>query len=215
MMIQVLYSDDELIVIDKPAGLASQPGEKVGASVISVVQRDLGFTPFPVHRLDKDTSGCMMPARSSQAAARWSELLSGREVKKLYRAICVGKPAIGAGTYDDPLELDGARKSALTKYRLIKSLRLLGADKDGFSLVEFEIGTGRMHQIRKHCALHGHPILGDDKHGDFPTNKIMKKEYRMKQLMLWAWRLDLPGVGAVQSAVPPHFAEFFRLCGEE
>jgi 23S rRNA pseudouridine955/2504/2580 synthase len=215
MMIQVLYSDDELIVIDKPAGLASQPGERVGASVISVVERDLGFTPFPVHRLDRETAGCMMLARSSRAAARWSELLSGREVRKLYRAICVGKPALGAGTYDDALESDGIRKTALTKYRVLKLLAPSGGLGGEFSLVEFEIGTGRMHQIRRHCAMHGHPILGDDRHGDFPINKKMKKDYRMKQLMLWAWRLELPGAGAIESSVPPHFAEFFRLCGEE
>lgn len=214
-MISVLYSDDELVVIDKPAGLPSQPGEGVGASVISVVQKDLGFVPFPVHRLDKDTAGCMMIARSGSIAAKWSELLSGREVRKRYRAICAGMPAREAGVYDDALSSEGGEKYALTRFRLLRPLRLADRADGEFSLVEFEIGTGRMHQIRRHCAMHGHPVLGDDRHGNFAINKSIKKDYRMKQLMLWAWRLDLPGIGAVESAVPPHFAGFLRLCGEE
>lgn len=214
-MISVLYNDEELVVIDKPAGLPSQPGEGVGASVISVVQKDLGFIPFPVHRLDKDTAGCMMIARSGPAAAKWSELLSGREVRKRYRAICAGKPGKEAGVYDDALSSAGGEKFAVTKYRLVRLLRLAERADGEFSLVEFEIGTGRMHQIRRHCAMHGHPVLGDDRHGNFAINKSIKKDYRMKQLMLWAWRLDLPGIGAVESAIPPHFAGFLRLCGEE
>jgi 23S rRNA pseudouridine955/2504/2580 synthase len=179
------------------------------------VQKDLGFVPFPVHRLDKDTAGCMMIARSGSIAAKWSELLSGREVRKRYRAICAGMPAQEAGVYDDALSSEGGEKYALTRFRLLRPLRLADRADGEFSLVEFEIGTGRMHQIRRHCAMHGHPVLGDDRHGNFAINKSIKKDYRMKQLMLWAWRLDLPGIGAVESAVPPHFAGFLRLCGEE
>lgn len=214
-MINVLYSDDELVIIDKPAGLASQPGEKVGASVISVVQKDLGFSPFPIHRLDKETSGCMMLARSGQEAAHWSELLLKRDIRKRYRAICIGAPALPGGLYDDALASDGGKKAALTNYKLVKKLFPSGSRDLEFSLVEFEIGTGRTHQIRRHCAIHGHPVLGDDKHGNFSINKQVKKDYRMKELMLWAWRLDLPGIGAVESAIPRHFADFLRLCGEE
>ncbi len=214
-VLAVLYSDEELVVIDKPAGLPSQPGESVGASVISVVRKDLGFSPYPVHRLDKDTAGCMMIARSGAVAARWSELLSGRDVKKRYRAICAGIPANTSGVYDEALSSAGGDKSAVTRYRLLRPLRLADGAGGEFSLLEFEIGTGRMHQIRRHCAMHGHPILGDDRHGNFSINKSIRKDYGMKQLMLWAWRLDLPGIGAVESAIPPHFAGFLRLCGEE
>ena len=91
-MIAALYEDQEILVLDKPAGLPSQPGSGVRVSVVEVVERDFGFRPFLVHRLDKETAGCLVVARSGQAAAKWSRLIESRELRKTYRAIVSGSP---------------------------------------------------------------------------------------------------------------------------
>lgn len=207
-MTQLLYEDDEIIIIDKPAGLASQPGERVGSSVISAVERDLGFKPYPVHRLDKETAGCMILARSPAIAARWSALVAGRAIRKTYLAICSAVPARPEGRYDDPLESSGRRLEAVTMYRCKGSFGARPDNGKPFSLVRYELGTGRTHQIRRHSALHGHPLLGDDRYGDFALNKLLRKTAGVKKLMLWACRLGLPGGLIVRSRLPDHFSEF-------
>ena len=207
-MIPVLYENEDILVIDKPAGLPAQPGEGVGACVVSVVERDLGFTPFLVHRLDKETAGCMVLARSSASAARFSELLRDRELGKIYRAICSGRPNLASGTYRDSLSIAGRTQEALTSFRVKSSFGLSTAWSKGFSFLEFELGTGRTHQIRRHCALHAHPILGDDKYGDFALNRGLKKAFGLKGLLLWSFELAVPGLPRIYSSTPQHFRKF-------
>lgn len=209
-MLTTLYETADILVVDKPCGLPSQPGEGVGANLVSAVERDFGFRPFLVHRLDRETSGCVLVAKSSQAAARWSSEFSGRQMGKTYRAVCAGAPEPPRGVYDDPLPPargdhgDQGGQAATTSYRTLARF----GPEPGFSYLELDLGTGRMHQIRRHLALHGHPILGDDRHGDFALNKALKKSTGLKRLLLWAWRLILPGGIEVISPVPPHLAAF-------
>lgn len=193
------------MVIDKPAGLASQPGEGVGSSVVSLLQKQLERQVFPIHRLDKDTAGCMMLATSSAAASQWSAKLGEGGAGKLYWAVCSGAPERGKGVYRDPLTLRDKTQDAETRYTLISRF-----GSASFSLVEFSLGTGRTHQIRRHCALHGHPIVGDDRYGDFALNRRLKKEVQAKRLLLWAWGLRLPGIGLVISSIPNHFSDFIQ-----
>ncbi len=204
-MLTILYEDDQIIVIDKPAGLAAQPGERVGRSVPALLEAQLGHAVFPIHRLDKETAGCMLLARNAGAASRWSSLLGDRRVKKTYLAVCAGSPARDSGRYEDALSAGGQTQTALTFYRLRARFG------DGYSLLELELGTGRTHQIRRHMAMHGHPILGDDKYGDFSLNRQLRKSAGLKTLLLWAWRLELPGIPPIQSFLPDHFAAFFAL----
>jgi len=207
-MINILYENDELLIVDKPAGLPAQPGERVDSSVISVVERDLGFMPFPVHRLDKETAGCMMLAKSAEAASRWSAMIGERSIRKFYRAVCAGGPTNDKGIYMDDLVIGGKPLSACTYYTC---LARFGEGKDGamaYSLLEAELGSGRTHQIRRHMAMHGHPILGDDKYGDFALNRQLKKTSGLKHLLLWACRLEIPGYTPIQSPMPPHFLRF-------
>lgn len=210
MMIDILYESDEILVVDKPAGLASQPGERVGSSVLSVVERELHFVPLPVHRLDKDTAGCMMLAKNPAAAAKWSELLASRAVRKVYWAVCDGGPGHDEGTYSDMLEMDGKRQKAITHYRCLSRFGVNGDGNLAFSLLELELGSGRTHQIRRHMAIHGHPILGDDKYGNFVLNRRLKKETGLKHLLLWARRLELPGEILVGASLPLHFSDFLK-----
>ncbi|MCX7027914.1 MAG: RluA family pseudouridine synthase [Spirochaetes bacterium] len=207
-MIPLLYEDDDILVIDKPAGLPAQPGEGVSSSVVSVIERDLGFSPFLVHRLDKETAGCMVLTRNSASAARFSALLRDRGVTKIYKAICSGKPQNARGTYQDPISLSGRIQEASTSYRLIAAFGASDAWPGGFSFIEFELGTGRTHQIRRHCALHAHPILGDDKYGDFVLNRGLKKAVGLKNLLLWSCELVAPGLPRLRSSIPPHFLSF-------
>jgi 23S rRNA pseudouridine955/2504/2580 synthase len=211
-MLLSLYEDDEILVIDKPAGLPSQPGEGVRISVIEAVERDFGFKPFPVHRLDKETSGCLVVARSSKAAAKWSRLIEARELRKTYRALVSGRPSAGSGTFSDAVSTRSGERSATTDWRLIG---VFGAEASPsaarFSYLELELGTGRTHQIRLHLAANGLPILGDDRHGDFALNKRLRKERGLKRLCLVSWSLLLPGGKLVKAALPEHFASFLAL----
>ena len=213
-MISLLYEDEDILVIDKPAGLPAQPGEGVGSCVVSVIERDLGFTPFLVHRLDKETAGCMVVARSSAAAARFSTQLRDRALVKTYRAICSGRPERGSGTYHDALFISGRSQEASTRYRLVSAFGASEAWPGGFSLVELELGTGRTHQIRRHCAMHAHPVLGDDKYGDFALNRGLKKAFGLKGLLLWSREIVLPGLPGIKSLPPPAFLSFLDKFGD-
>jgi 23S rRNA pseudouridine955/2504/2580 synthase len=204
-MLVTLYSDDEILVIDKPSGLPSQPGEGVRVSVVEAVERDFGFRPFLVHRLDKETAGCLVVARDAKAAAKWTRLVESRELNKTYRAIVAGAPEGSSGQFTDAVLTRGGEKSAETSWHLIGSFGVTPR----FSYLELELGTGRMHQIRLHLASHGLPILGDDKHGDFRLNKALRKEAGLKRLCLVSWSLELPGGAKVFASLPEHFTDFF------
>lgn len=209
-MIPALYSDDDILIIDKPAGLAVQPGAGVRVCVLDAVERDYGFRPYLVHRLDKETAGCLVVARSPRAAASISALMGGHGAIKEYRAVVSGRPEPADGVYRDDVRVRSTSQSAETRYRTL--------DSDGrLSLVSATLGTGRMHQIRQHFAQAGHPIIGDDKHGDFKLNKALAKELGMKRLMLYAFRLYLPLRSPVEvtASLPPHFAAFFGRWGRE
>jgi 23S rRNA pseudouridine955/2504/2580 synthase len=212
-MIAALYSDDEILVLDKPAGLASQPGEGVRVSVVEAVERDYGFRPFLVHRLDKETAGCLVVARSAAAAAKWSRLVETRELRKTYRAVVAGAPTGESGVFSESVPTRGGEKSAQTAWKLLGSFgAAIGEPATArFSYLELELGTGRTHQIRVHLATHGLPILGDDRHGDFALNKRLRKEAGLRRLLLVAWSLDLPGGRCLRASVPEHFSFFLSL----
>jgi len=207
-MIPLLYSDDDILIIDKPAGLAVQSGEGVRICVLDAVERDYGFRPYLVHRLDKETAGCLALARSHRAASDLSSRLE--QASKTYRAVVAGCPEPAAGTLADPVRAKGVMASARTRYLTLEA-------GERFSLLEVELDTGRMHQIRQHLAGAGFPILGDDKHGDFRLNKLLARELGLKRLMLYAWTLSLPMDGGrmlvVKASQPPHFTEFFQKTG--
>jgi 23S rRNA pseudouridine955/2504/2580 synthase len=200
-MIEALYEDDEILVLDKPAGLPSQLGEGVRVSVVEAVERDFGFRPFLVHRLDKETAGCLVVARSSTAAAKWACLVESRELRKKYRAVVSGAPGAAAGRFADPVRTGEGEKPASTAWRLLGSF-------EGYSFLELELETGRRHQIRLHLAAHGMPILGDDRHGDFALNRRLRREADLRRLLLVSWSLELPGGRLVRASVPEHFADF-------
>lgn len=203
--LQVVHEDEDIIVLDKNSGLAVQGGERVGASLDDLLELRLGHRPFLVHRLDKDTSGLILVAKNKESAARYSALLAGRAVRKVYLAVCAGRLSKREGIIDDPVSTRGEAKEALTRYRVV-------AQTEGFSLLELELGTGRMHQIRVHLAGIGHPILGDDKYGDFALNKRLRKELGIRKLLLHARRLVIPGTGKSPLDLIAPLPEHFEPC---
>jgi 23S rRNA pseudouridine955/2504/2580 synthase len=224
--IEVLFENDECVVLNKPAGLPVQGGEGVGFSLDSALKNPQDrFEPpihfeeetplLLVHRLDKDTSGVLLAAKGRKAAAKFSALFAGRELQKRYLAVCAGHPLPESGLIRVSLDIRGKSKTAETSYARLSGGRLPGveAGPGEFSVLELELGTGRMHQIRRHLRQIGCPILGDDKYGDFALNKALRKQGMVKRLLLHASRLvisdTVPGGGIDVSARPPECFAFF------
>jgi 23S rRNA pseudouridine955/2504/2580 synthase len=214
MYLDIIYEDNSCIVINKPAGLAVQGGKGIGVSLDSILTQSRQTRPLLVHRLDRDTSGLILVAKDKAAAAVYSRLLRSRTVVKRYLAICKGRPAKGEGIISLDLEIRGMKKKSETRYRLIESF------KDDFSLLELELGTGRMHQIRRHLALTGNPVLGDDKHGDFTLNHLLRKTMKLNKLLLHASHLIIPETQDnpcldLEAPLPEHFEQFLKQMRNE
>jgi 23S rRNA pseudouridine955/2504/2580 synthase len=194
--IPVLYCDDDVLIVNKPAGLAVQGGEGITVTVLDVLERQTGARVFPVHRLDRDTAGILVVARSSKSAAALTGLFPTGSLVKRYRAIVFGMPPAQEGLIDTPLVREGTTKDATTAYTLESSVR-------GHSLLALTLGTGRMHQIRSHLAGIGCPILADDKYGDFTRNKEVRKSFGIRKLQLAACSLAIPLAGSVRRFTVP------------
>jgi len=201
--LKILYEDNNCLVIDKPAGLAVQGGKGVKSSVDTILAEMRSPPPLLVHRLDKDTSGALLVAKTKEAAAEFSRLLGAeRQAVKQYIAVCAGSPEKKEGIIAEDLVIRGAVKKSETRYKVIKSA--------AFSVLELELGTGRMHQIRRHLAMSGNPVLGDDKYGDFTLNKKLRKEMGLKRLLLHSSRLVIKSKFQldVTSPLPEYFEAF-------
>ena len=217
--IPVLFENDYCLVLDKPSGLSVQGGEGVGVSLDSILSENFSPRPLLVHRLDRDTSGIILVARTKEAAAVFSALFSGKEapgnskkgrsILKQYLGVCSGIPAPRQGTIKLVIDVRGKERAAETFYRVLSAVPIDGGE---CSLLELELGTGRMHQIRRHLARIGHPLLGDDKYGDFPLNKKLRKSMGLKHLLLHASHLVIPplpefvpGGLDISAPLPPYF----------
>ena len=220
----VIEQDEAAIVLNKPPGLATQGGTKTARHVDGLLdafapQEDQP-RPRLVHRLDKDTSGVLLTARTPGSAAFFSRRFSGRSARKVYWALVVGVPEVREGTIDAPLAKqpgtggekmhvdmeDGAR--AVTRYRVV--------DKAGKSAawLELEPLTGRTHQLRVHCEAIGHPIVGDGKYGGkdaFLTGSVSRKMHLHARRLV----IDHPGGGKIDvtAELPTHFAETMAQLG--
>jgi len=228
---EILYEDDFSIVINKPAGLAVQGGKGVKTSLDALLAEIRTPPPLLVHRLDKDTSGALLAAKGREAAAHFSGLISGKKTVKMYIAVCSGCPEKKEGVINEELCVHGKLKKSETRYKVIKigtvdqakggsaSVDALPADTAlnnaasiNFSVLEIELGTGRMHQIRRHLAMLGNPILGDDKYGDFSLNKKLHKTVGLKKLLLHASRLIIKERFNIDVTAPlPEYFNIFYL----
>jgi 23S rRNA pseudouridine955/2504/2580 synthase len=189
----VVFEDAALIVIDKPSGVAVHGGSGVSFGVIESLRAERPEAKFLelAHRLDRDTSGLLIVAKKRSALTALHAMLREGRVEKVYLALAKGVPARPAFEISESLHKyvtsQGERrvavredgKASVTRVKVVTS----GAS---FSLLELRLMTGRTHQIRVHLQHAGHPVLGDDKYGDFPLNRQLK----VKRLMLHAARLS-------------------------
>lgn len=215
-IIPIIYEDSEIFVIQKRQGLAVQGGAGISHSVDSDLAAQVGQKIYLVHRLDKETSGLLVCAKNPRAAAKWTRVLGEKAAEKEYKALCFGAMKNPRGKISSDIVERGARKRAETFYETEKVFEIpwerAGENSENrgeenscaeskfsevvlprkISLLRLRLGTGRTHQLRIHLAAEGVPICGDDKYGDFATNRLFKKRFGIKRLCLCAFRLTLP-----------------------
>jgi 23S rRNA pseudouridine955/2504/2580 synthase len=213
---RVLYRDDSVIVIDKPPGLAVQGGPGITKHVDGMLEALAydGEKPRLVHRLDRDTSGILVVARTAPAAAHLAKAFRGRDMEKTYWAIVVGEPEHRAGRISMPLARENGPRGERTVpaargetgLRSVTDYATLDVAKRRAAFLEMKPQTGRTHQLRVHCAEGLKcPILGDGKYG----GEAAHLEGLSGSLHLHARTLRLPhpegGTLEVSAAPPPHF----------
>ena len=213
---RVVYQDDDLLIIDKPAGLVVHPapGHAGGTLVNALLAHGDGSTwggiagvqrPGIVHRLDRDTSGLLMVARRDSAQASLMGQLKARRIKKTYLALVRGSVAAAVGRIEAPIGRDPKHRTrmavvpdgrpSVTGYRVRERF----AD---WTLLELDLVTGRTHQIRVHLDAIGHPVAGDPVYG---TGTSRRGPAGLDRLFLHAWRLELtsPSTGQLIRATAP------------
>ena len=215
---RIVHEDAALLVIDKPAGVAVHGGSGVSFGVIESLRAARPQAKFLelAHRLDRDTSGLLMVAKKRSALVELHRMLREGEVEKDYLAVAKGAPARPQFEISDALHkyvtAEGERRVSVTAEGRASRTRVKLLRKGAaYSLLQLRLLTGRTHQIRVHLAHVGHPVLGDDKYGDFELNR----KARAKRLFLHAGRLALRHpvsheVLELHSEMPPEMAAFVR-----
>ncbi len=189
----IVFENEEILLIDKPSGTAVQGGKDVAHPLDRELPKILGYQVYLVHRLDRDTSGLLLLAKSPSYASKWTKIIGGRLVQKEYTAICVGRLPKKQGTIRTSVMQHGDEKSAVTHFRVAAEREYdFDGEKTVLSRVELKLETGRMHQIRIHLAGEGNPIAGDDRHGNFRMNRILRKNLGVRRLLLCASSISLP-----------------------
>lgn len=218
---RIIHEDEDLLVVDKPAGMAVHGGSGVSFGVIEQLRRQRPQARFLelAHRLDRETSGLLLIAKKRRALTALHEMFRAGRIGKRYLALVKGR-------WRDPLR---HVKLALHKYLTEEGERRVSVSRDGkaahsivrlvarwenFSLVEVELETGRTHQIRVHLSHLGHPLCGDDKYGDFPLNKALQRQ-GLGRMFLHAGKLELdhPITGerlALAAELPEDLKDFLQ-----
>jgi 23S rRNA pseudouridine955/2504/2580 synthase len=200
--IDTLFEDENLLVINKPAGLAvhESKSDRKKDTILGILEnryREGGVRPLLVHRLDKETSGLLVVAKNSKSAAELRSTFETGKVDKQYLCLVTGRLPNNEGIIEFPLPgREGHAVRALTRYRVIKRF-------SETTLVRAIIETGRFHQIRLHFAKLGYPVVMDDQHGDFGFNKKFRKEFALKRQFLHAEKLKLSYAGKLREWTAP------------
>lgn len=196
-MLEILYQDEFLVAINKPHGLLvhrSPIAADASEFAIQLLRDQLGQKVFPVHRLDRKTSGVLLFALNEEINRKLQIDFMNKKVQKKYIALVRGFTP-DKGTIDYALTTDdGKIQDAITHYKTISQFEIaipFGKHfSSRYSLLEIDPETGRMHQIRKHLAHIFHPIIGDRPHGCNKQNKLFLEKWNMKTMMLHAQELE-------------------------
>lgn len=222
-MLEIIYEDDQLIAINKPHGLLvhrSSIARDADEFAIQLLRDQIGQKVYPVHRIDRKTSGVLLFAKNEEMNSRLQVMFMNNEIRKKYLAIVRGYTP-ETGEIDYPLKNEkGKMLEAKTNYRLIEKfeIRLPNGkhDTSRYSLIEVTPESGRMHQIRRHMAHIFHPIIGDRPHGCNKQNKLLLETFGLKEMMLHASELQLVHPGTqVNTIIRANISEVFgRILNE-
>jgi tRNA pseudouridine65 synthase len=227
----VLYADEHLVVVDKPSGLLvhrSPIDRHETRFAVQLLRDQLGRRVYPVHRLDKGTSGTLVFALDAATATTLAQQFAGRQVRKTYVAVVRGWPP-ASGVIDHALDAvqdayaptaDTGPKPCRTAFRTLATVELpVRVDRyptARYALVELEPETGRRHQLRRHLAHLSHPIIGDSTYGKGRHNRLFAERYGVHRLLLACVRLafDHPATGQRIDVAADPGAEFALLARE-
>lgn len=211
----ILYRDEHLVAVDKPSGMLVHRGwGDDGPFALNTVRDMLGAYLYPVHRLDRGTSGVLVFALSEAAAAALHGAFEAGEVKKRYLALVRGvAPVEGLIDHPIPRREGGPRVPARTSFRLVGA-----SPVERCSLVEARPETGRLHQVRRHLKHIGHPLLGDANYGKGALNRHYRETFGLKRLALHAASIAFthPLAGApfyIEAPLPPDLAQPLSALG--
>lgn len=223
--LEIIYQDDYLVAVNKPNGLLvhrSAIASRETVFALQLLRNQLKRHVFPVHRLDRKTSGVLLFSLSAEMATAVQQEILGGRVSKRYVAIV-------RGFFPDELALDypliddrGIEQSALTRFRTLRRTEIdlpFGKHPTSrYSLIEAYPETGRLHQIRKHCKHLKHPIIGDRPHGCNKQNKLFKERWNIITTMLHAAELRLPHPVSgesltIRAEAPAEFRRVLHLLG--
>jgi tRNA pseudouridine32 synthase/23S rRNA pseudouridine746 synthase/23S rRNA pseudouridine1911/1915/1917 synthase len=218
LLSRLLYRDGLVLIIDKPAGLPVHAGPGGGANLeqyLDALRFGLPHPPALAHRLDRDTSGCLVLGRHRKALSRLGKMFQAGTVEKTYWAVTVGVPAEPEGRIELPLKkvsnrsggwkmvIDPEGQASVTEYRVLGS-------GSGFAWIECHPRTGRTHQIRVHLAALGAPLLGDPQYGD--TTKPERPLHLLARAIAFKLYPKKPPVAA-EAPVPAHMQAALKACG--
>ena len=215
---RLLYRDGLMLVIDKPAGFAVHKGPKGGESLedyFGALRFGLPRAPALAHRLDRDTSGCLVLGRHRKALAELGKLFKGGRIGKTYWAVVEGGPAEDEGRIDLPLGRKDATRGWWMKHDphgqpSVTTWKVLGR-YDRFTFLALEPLTGRTHQLRVHCAAMGWPIVGDTVYGTAPRTGGPGLHLHAREVVVPLYKNRAPI--RVSAPVPLHMHERLRACG--
>ena len=222
---RLVYRDGLMLVIDKPAGLAVHKGPKGGESLedyFDALRFGLPRPPALAHRLDRDTSGCLVLGRHRKALAALGRLFKSGRIGKTYWAVVAGEPGQEEGRIELPLGRKGATRGwwmkhdpagrpALTTWKVMGQTQAAASNSPRLAWLALEPVTGRTHQLRVHCAAMGWPIIGDSIYGAAPRTQTPDLHLHAREIVVPLYNNRAPI--RVTAPVPPRMQQLLRACG--
>jgi len=206
LQLRIIDRGEGWIAVDKPPGFFVHPHEdragprpiQGGPSCLHLLRDQIGQYIYPVHRLDRPTAGVLLFALSSERAGELATQFQSQNVRKRYIAVVRGWTR-ETGVLDRPLD----EKESQTEFKRLGTLEIAVPSEryptSRFSLVEVFPRTGRMHQIRRHFAAAGFPLIGDARYGDSPPTRVLLEYLKIQGLLLHAYQLEMPGLPKLRS----------------
>lgn len=211
--IPIIFQNDEIVAVEKPIGISIHNTEDV-ANLLSILEDQLKTKKlYPVHRLDKETSGVQIFARNELSARKFAEQFQGDLVAKKYVGVLRGQLNVSQGVWRNalsdkaegrvnPAGLARDRVKCETRFRVVQTSKF-------FTKCEFDLITGRQHQIRKHAVIAGHAIVGDSRYGDSNYNRRIHDLYNNGRMFLHCHSLEIADLTLIAQE-PAEFAALFK-----